>query len=156
MWSRQFVKRALLSLVVWTAVLLALFPAYLYFGPWIELRIAPVVTSFVIFRFSVDGQTGEAKMYALSTKVRSCEFVSMQWYAGSPQESLIAFDINYEGETRPVGNNMLGPWTFNYRTVRHLSNTIFGQVIYRCHPLWLTVQTVGPFNLDGLVEMESY
>jgi len=128
-------QNSFLGLVIFYGLLtMIIIPALWELGSRNEGYLAPVVRNVVVK--SVESNEQSVQFTVEFEKVRSCEFIGVNWYRG-PQRLALAF-----GETsvmapltRSLGRQITGRWTI--LDIAGLFGTR-AEVMHRCHPLWIT------------------
>lgn len=117
------------------------------FGHDIERTLFPVLINQR--PHDVTRNVRDISFYLRLNKIRDCRFVSADWHARRGKQ-IVALDVSNPsrvlvgslGSTLPLGELDLGP----YRTVLPVSmpnaEFIGGNIVYDCHPLWMTRQVL--------------
>lgn len=125
------------AIVVWTV------------GPSLETRYFAPVSKLRILSMEASADGGTI-VRAEFTKVRSCEYLGIAWFKGSPEGSfervtliLMRSDEDTSSPNRPTGTQVAGPWIIGIPLDELLGNS-FARLHHRCHGLWLTTTDFWP------------
>jgi len=121
-------------------------------GPESERKHFPVVGKLQILN-AVEIEPGITEINARFTKRRDCEYVSVAWYVGHPNEENRQVRVQTIVEerqlqevlspSRPVGTAVAGPWRIAM-SLNDFQNNSFAILTHRCHPFWLTTTNFYP------------
>lgn len=121
-------------------------------GPSIERARLPVVGKLEILSKS-EIEPGVVQIEARFRKARDCEYVSVAWYVGHPNEDFRQVRVQtildtaqlteVQSSTRPLGTSIAGPWRIAM-SMDDLENNSFAILTHRCHPFWLTTTNFWP------------
>lgn len=134
------------------------------FGPLLQRNEAAFLPVVEEFRITDAEQEEDAVILSGDMeKRRDCEFVSLTFYAGDPNEPQLARErLHVEfldqpedaDATRLEGRQSWGPWRL-YRPRTEIGPMVFMRVTHSCHPFWptvsmpLVVPTEALFPLEG-------
>ena len=104
----------------------------------------PVIEDFRVRSVEADGEF--IVIAGDMVKARDCDFVSLSFYAGDPEEPKLMrerLDVAFLDQpvdadvTREPGRQIWGPWRLHQpRTA--IGPRVFMRVTHRCHPFWNT------------------
>ena len=122
---------------------LVLFALVAFFGPFMESRHLPVVSSVKIEEIKRVGDRLEFSMYG--TKSRPCKLIEANVMVLIHKRWVLA-DITVDGSpiqqrTRPVGEQSFGRWS-----VYPIGTSARVIALHDCHPLWNTLTVLAEFN----------
>lgn len=121
-------------------------------GPAAERANFPVVGKLQVLD-SIEVEPGITEIHAKFTKRRDCEYVSVAWYVGHPNEEYRQVRVQtivdeaqlqeIVSPTRPLGTSIAGPWRIAM-SLNDFENNSFAILTHRCHPFWLTTTNFYP------------
>jgi hypothetical protein len=121
--------------------------AFIAYGPTVERLVFPVVSKLEIVSVATDGVGSQ--IYVKFEKLRSCQYLGMNWDEilpdGTRRRALLNLrpsDDN-SGSTRPQGKFIAGPWYVGIPPEK-LTTSSEAVIAYRCHPMWQTEAFVYP------------
>lgn len=90
-------------------------------------------------------------------KIRDCRFISADWHARRGQH-IVSLDVSNPsgvligslGSTLPIGELDLGPYNSVLPVSMPNAEFIGGNIVYDCHPLWMTRQFLVPIPVPPL------
>ena len=115
-------------------------------GPAIEARYWPVIEDDEIQLASRDAE-GYTLIDVWVTKKRECTFQSQSFLVGSAGKfRTLRFERPglVAGGPRPLGHQSFGLYRFDTRAAKP-GETIIGIIHYRCHALWDSTASYGPW-----------
>lgn len=118
----------------WSMVAIAImlvFPMWPVFSN-IEGSLFPVTTKLQYVK-ETPTDTGTL-VYVSFSKKRECEFIGLNIYQDSVRLALKFLDQDDSDSSRPVGDQIAGPWLIGTYDVKDTVVT----VRHKCHPLWTT------------------
>lgn len=123
-----------LGIVAW----MALSPAL----PSIEGRFAPVTRDTVVRRVIDPAEKvggGWSVIEGVSTKVRDCDFLALEWYLGSRSSGGVRAQYRFLEEAAERGPTpfKFGPWAVQL-TADQLKTGAYAIAVHSCHPVWNT------------------
>lgn len=121
-------------------------------GPAVERAKLPVVGKLQVLS-ATEVEPGITEIQARFVKRRDCEYVSVAWFVGHPNEEFRQVRVQtiveteqlqeINSPTRPVGTNVAGPWRIAM-SLADFENNSFAILTHRCHPFWLTTTNFYP------------
>ncbi|UQS95101.1 hypothetical protein Pam3_30 [Pseudanabaena phage Pam3] len=131
MWGRA-------NFLFWGALGAILWPTVDTIAPAIEGKLYPVVHPAIIKEIVPTGQIVSV-VRGESVKLRSCNFVSINWFLGRPGQpsSRVSVDFLDGTKVRASGEFDWGPWRVAI-PADLLATGSYAVVVHRCHPLWET------------------
>ena len=142
------VQRALTFSVVALTIVVG-YLGLIHFGPKIERAYFPVVKDAGI----VTVERAAPDQFALKiafTKDRACEFTTLSWYVGHPEQAFSATEVAFSAHgTRPLGRNIAGRWLV---TIPDGTDWTFGIVRHECGLPWTSESVIGPFSVRSLLD----
>ena len=143
-WAIQIVK-VICAAIIFAATLQTI----LIIGPWAETKWWPPVSKLTILSMH-DDDDGNAVIDAYFTKLRSCEYIGIAWFRGSPNGEfervpviLQRQDDDTSSPNRPTGSQKAGPWTIGISSPI-IATGSFARLYHRCNPFWLTTTDFYP------------
>lgn len=149
-WYTVYAGFAALGLVLFGGLMFGLA------GQRVEQMIAPVFVDFNILAQGYDKNKKAYYIYPEIKKVRNCQFLSIDWYAGEDinknfRNVKLTYlhpnqDIVLKRFSRPKGQQTIGLWKLEY--LRASDRMHFGIVNHDCGMPWVTRKKVGPFPIN--------
>lgn len=107
-------------------------------APALEGKLFPVVKQAVLKEIVPVGMITSV-VRGESVKIRTCNFVSINWFLGKPggPSSRVAVDFMDGPKVRAQGEYDFGPWRIAM-PADLLGSYSWAVAVHRCHPFWET------------------
>lgn len=119
---------------------------------YVEGKLLPVITLAEIAKTEPVSDF-RTRVWLTSTKIRECEFLSVEWRLGQVQDDItLKVPVQFEGNPviRRPGEQNIGPWIVNMSEDLLINNS-HAYVIHKCHLFW---DTKTPFYDSSVIVPE--
>lgn len=126
------------NLFFWAAIGMIVWPTIDTVAPALEGSLFPVVNRASLTDITPTGQV-VASVRGSSVKLRSCDFVSVNWFLGRPGQpsARVSVDFLEAVKVRAKGPYDFGPWKVAI-PAELIATGSYATIVHSCHPFWNT------------------